>query len=1162
MKKLLFLFLIISGIAFAQPPIAQPADMSVCDVNENGFGAFDLTANNDQILDGLNASLFEIKFYNSLSNAVADSDFITAPTAYTSSSNPETIFVRVHEIADTANYATISFNLVANPLPVFTLNDVSACEGTVVELNSGLTGAYLYQWFYATTAIAGANGSNLFVTEAGPYSMTATTAAGCVYSDEALVTFIPSPVASVSGPAFVSSGEGVSLTFIGTPNATVQFTLTIDNTPTPLIVVLDPTGNGELALPPFTTNATVCLTSVSLNSCSTILTNCKTVLVGTEGIVNIPDANFKGILLNASTSNNIATDSNHFAITIDANGDGEIQLSEALQVYQLRILESNISDLTGIENFSNLANLNCSYNQLTSLSILNTLLSLTTLTCNNNQLTTLDISSLNSLTQLRCNNNLITSAFLNLNDNLILLDCSNNPLGNLNVGTLTNLEILLCNSISLSSLDVSNLSTLHTLHCNSNSLTSLNVSTLLNLKNLDFSDNAINTINISPLVNLEYLSCSQNGLTSLDVSSLTNLIELNCHINEITSLNLSVLTNLEKLQIQNNLFNSIDFIGLNNLKFLSCNNNLFTSLDVSVLANLEHLNYGNSGLGNIDVGNLTNLKFLSAYNLNQLPTNMGNLQNLEDLIIVMSAITEIDASNLSALNSFYSGNNNLLTYVNLKNGNDFTASGISFSANPNLIFVCVNNDDINKVYSLGNDNGDFNVNSYCSFSPGGNYNIITGSMIFDSNSNGCDASDVLQPNIKININDGTNQGATFTNNSGNYSFFTQTGSFTLNPDVENPSWFNFSPPSAVIPFVNNNNNVITQNFCITANGVHSDLEVVIVPIIPARPGFDAVYKIVYKNKGNQGETGYVNFTYNDSVLDFISSSIVPNNNGGGFMNWVIPNIAPFQVGSILVTLNVNSPQETPAVNIGDVLAFNAFIDVSIDDIWADNNFDFNQTVVGSYDPNDVTCLEGNSLPTTDIGKYLHYNIRFENTGTATAENIVVKNVIDLTQYNIETLQIMESSHPMKVKVTGNIAEFIFEAIYLDTGGHGNILLKLKSNATISENEVTNNAGIYFDYNFPVATNDEETVFGDLSKNNFTKDPSVQVYPNPTANVITVKAANTINSIELYDVQGRLLSTTLLNENSKTIDLSNYSAGVYFVNVTTVVGKETHRILKK
>jgi hypothetical protein len=43
----------------------------------------------------------------------------------------------------------------------------------------------------------------------------------------------------------------------------------------------------------------------------------------------------------------------------------------------------------------------------------------------------------------------------------------------------------------------------------------------------------------------------------------------------------------------------------------------------------------------------------------------------------------------------------------------------------------------------------------------------------------------------------------------------------------------------------------TQNFCITANGVHPDLEIVIAPIIPARPGFSAEYQIVYKNKGNQ-----------------------------------------------------------------------------------------------------------------------------------------------------------------------------------------------------------------------------------------------------------------------------------------------------------------------
>lgn len=118
-------------------------------------------------------------------------------------------------------------------------------------------------------------------------------------------------------------------------------------------------------------------------------------------IIDIPDANFKAMLLNASPSNSIATNSSHFLITIDTNGDGEIQESEALEVYSLRIREAGISDLTGIEYFENLNNLDCSYNQLTNLDVINTLPNLVGLSCNNNQLTSLNISSLTTLEELR-----------------------------------------------------------------------------------------------------------------------------------------------------------------------------------------------------------------------------------------------------------------------------------------------------------------------------------------------------------------------------------------------------------------------------------------------------------------------------------------------------------------------------------------------------------------------------------------------------------------------------------------------------------------------------------------------------------------------------------------------------------------------------------------
>ena len=140
------------------------------------------------------------------------------------------------------------------------------------------------------------------------------------------------------------------------------------------------------------------------------------------------------------------------------------------------------------------------------------------------------------------------------------------------------------------------------------------------------------------------------------------------------------------------------------------------------------------------------------------------------------------------------------------------------------------------------------LSSYCSFTPGSDYNTASGIIKLDQDNNGCDAGDFANTYFKVKINGGTDSGSTFTNTNGNYSFYTQTGNFTITPEVENPSYFNISPSNAVVNFPLLNNATQTQNFCITPNGFHPDLEVVITPIGVARPGFDSYYKIVYKNK--------------------------------------------------------------------------------------------------------------------------------------------------------------------------------------------------------------------------------------------------------------------------------------------------------------------------
>ena len=78
-----------------------------------------------------------------------------------------------------------------------------------------------------------------------------------------------------------------------------------------------------------------------------------------------------------------------------------------------------------------------------------------------------------------------------------------------------------------------------------------------------------------------------------------------------------------------------------------------------------------------------------------------------------------------------------------------------------------------------------------------------------------------------------------------------------------------------------------------------------------------------------------------------------------------------------------------------------------------------------------------------VGKEVHYLIRFENTGTANAENIVVKDMIDTTKFDINSLIPIDGSHPFVTKISNtNKVEFIFENINLPFGDANNAFISI------------------------------------------------------------------------------------------------------------------------
>ena len=125
------------------------------------------------------------------------------------------------------------------------------------------------------------------------------------------------------------------------------------------------------------------------------------------------------------------------------------------------------------------------------------------------------------------------------------------------------------------------------------------------------------------------------------------------------------------------------------------------------------------------------------------------------------------------------------------------------------------------------------------------------------------------------------------------------------------------------------------------------------------------------------------------------------------------------------------------------------------------------------------------------------------------------------------------------------------------------MIKIKSkNTLVQGTTVSKRANIYFDYNAPVDTNLENTTFQALSNPDYQTDASISVYPNPSNGNVNINCNNNIKSIQLFDVQGRLLETDLINQTNTVIDISGKSKGVYFLKITSDKGIGVEKIVRE
>jgi len=653
------------------------------------------------------------------------------------------------------------------------------------------------------------------------------------------------------------------------------------------------------------------------------------------------------------------------------------------------------------------------------------------------------------------------------------------------------------------------------------------------ITDLNISDKGVNSIDgIENFISLNTLDCSLNGLTSLNgIQSLTSLFSLDCSSNGLSNINEVInMTSLDSLNCSDN-FNilNINVSQLSQLTVLNCSFTSISSLDVSQNIMLWDLNCSNCFLTTIDV--------MSNYQLEKLNVQSNQLESMF-----------------------------------IKNGNDSLVTGGNFylAYNPNLEYICTDDSQVENVasgWAITNNVSPFTyldrVNSYCTFVPGGGNYVIQGQSTYDANNDGCDINDSIIPNLNFIVDNGAASGNYVSNNSGDYSIFVPEGVYTVTPVLNSyfsvsPSIFTVNFPSDASPYV--------QDFCVTPNGIYNDLEISILPLELARPGFDTTYSIIYQNNGTTTLSGDINLSFNDDLVDYVNATPNVDTVNTGELIWNYTNLKPFEKREILLTVNANTPTDPNfPLNNGDILNYVVEINSAVSDETPENNTsELNQTVVNSYDPNDKTCLEGKTILPSEVGDYVTYMIRFENNGTASAVNIVVKDVIDTAKYDMNSLTVLKGSHDFVTKIRDtNIVEFIFENVnfpFDDATNDGYISFKIKTLSTLVENDTfENKAEIYFDYNPAIITNIAQTkVQSVLSLNDYEFSNSIKLYPNPASDVVKIMSDKAIGKVEIYDYLGRKILITI----NKYIDIKNFETGLYIFKVYRTDGKFSIKQLVK
>jgi uncharacterized repeat protein (TIGR01451 family) len=450
---------------------------------------------------------------------------------------------------------------------------------------------------------------------------------------------------------------------------------------------------------------------------------------------------------------------------------------------------------------------------------------------------------------------------------------------------------------------------------------------------------------------------------------------------------------------------------------------------------------------------------------------------------------------------------------------------------------------------------------------------VSGYVFCDNNNNGNMSSEemgIANVPVLITLSNGT-QVTVYTNANGYFSYTDTMSSSNLNQAVI----------VQIDPIYADNSNIsfplapLTSFFlCAQAQPLFfpancsdvpacADLWSTVLPWIGYFQNQNNQIKIQWGNYGPNAPGDYtLTLVYPADVTPITSTIMNPNYTiVGNSIVWTLnsasTNFSFLDIISFAVPAGIAS---------GTIHEYNISISTA-DDCNSQNNYgDLSMFVGNSYDPNDKTV----DLPMViapNVDDVLTYRIRFQNTGTAPAQDVYIMDTLS-ANLNWSTMQIVGFSHPMELINYGDgIIKFNFPDIWLpdstanEPESHGYVLYRIQENANNGlGTTIENTAHIFFDWNEAIVTNTTYNI-NDVSSSINELNTNLVLYPNPTQNVLNVSSSDAVTSISIVDLTGKIVQQTL-GSDIKEIDLSGLVPGVYLVHIQLNGQFITQRIVKQ